>query len=137
MSMFSLEQSREVDGWISLTPTAMEDQHQHTKRQRQDGNGTNGISEDQQHQQVPPPPRRLFAPFRALGVVSNGTPHALQLRSSTHLKQPAVTVVTSLGSSWAMWDAAASLNLLFVGASNPMRCDGCTSDKFTEWRKAG
>jgi U3 small nucleolar RNA-associated protein 21 len=91
------------------------DDQQYSKRQRQDGNGTVGIS-GMVGQSSSPKPARLFAPFRALGIVSNGTPHALQLRSSNHLKQPAVSVVTSLGSSWAMWDAAASLNLLFVGA---------------------
>lgn len=59
--------------------------------------------------------RRLFAPFRALGIVTNGTPFAVQTRSGKGSTKVAVNVVTSLGRAWAMWDAAASLNLLFVG----------------------
>lgn len=59
--------------------------------------------------------RRLFAPFRALGIVSNGTPFAVQTRGGKGSTKTAVNVVTSLGRAWAMWDAAASLNLLFVG----------------------
>jgi U3 small nucleolar RNA-associated protein 21 len=59
--------------------------------------------------------RRLFTPFRALGVISNHVPLALQTRSAKNVDKPVVNVVTSLGKSWAMWDAAGSLRLLFVG----------------------
>lgn len=59
--------------------------------------------------------RRLFTPFRALGVISNHVPLALQTRSAKDVNKPVVQVVTSLGKSWAMWDAAGSLRLLFVG----------------------
>jgi U3 small nucleolar RNA-associated protein 21 len=59
--------------------------------------------------------RRLFTPFRALGVITNHVPLALQTRSAKNVDQPVVNVVTSLGKSWAMWDAAGSLRLLFVG----------------------
>lgn len=59
--------------------------------------------------------RRLFTPFRALGVISNEVPLALQTRSAKNVDKPVVQVVTSLGKSWAMWDAAGSLRLLFVG----------------------
>lgn len=58
--------------------------------------------------------RRLFTPFRALGVISNHVPLALQTRSAQNVDKPVVNVVTSLGKSWAMWDAAGSLRLLFV-----------------------
>jgi U3 small nucleolar RNA-associated protein 21 len=63
--------------------------------------------------------RRLFAPFRALGIVSNATPFAVQTRGGKGSTKTAVNVVTSLGRAWAMWDAAASLNLLFVGMPPP------------------
>ena len=56
----------------------------------------------------------LFAPFRSLGHVSTGAPFVYQSKSSKFLETPAMTVVTSLGRSWAMWEGA-SLKLLFVG----------------------
>lgn len=56
----------------------------------------------------------LFAPFRSLGHVSTGVPFVVQSKSSKFLETPAMTVVTSLGRSWAMWDGQ-SLRLLFVG----------------------
>lgn len=57
----------------------------------------------------------LFAPFRSLGHVSTGVPFVLQSRASKHLQQPALTVITSLGASWVMWEGQ-SMRLLFVGA---------------------
>ncbi|GAA6062774.1 hypothetical protein JCM10212_006887 [Sporobolomyces blumeae] len=56
----------------------------------------------------------LFAPFRSLGHVSTGCPLMIQSRASKHLERPALTVLTSLGSSWAMWTGD-NLRLLFVG----------------------
>ncbi|GAA6006013.1 rRNA-processing protein UTP21 [Rhodotorula paludigena] len=65
---------------------------------------------------APAKPRReaLFAPFRSLGHVSTAAPFALQSRASKYLEQPALTFITSLGRSWAMWDGQ-SIRLLFVG----------------------
>ncbi|BGP02493.1 putative WD-repeat protein [Rhodotorula toruloides ATCC 204091] len=65
---------------------------------------------------TPAKPKRepLFAPFRSLGHVSTGVPFVLQSRASKHLQQPALTVITSLGASWAMWEGQ-SMRLLFVG----------------------
>ncbi|GAA5832443.1 hypothetical protein JCM3766R1_003075 [Sporobolomyces carnicolor] len=62
------------------------------------------------------PARReaLFAPFRSLGHVSTATPLVVQSRASKHLTKPALTVLTSLGHSWAMWTGD-NLRLLFVG----------------------
>ncbi|KAJ9115237.1 hypothetical protein QFC20_001104 [Naganishia adeliensis] len=58
---------------------------------------------------------RLFAPFRALGFISNDVPFALQIRGTKGgIKGPNVNVVSCLGRSWAMWDAG-KMNLLFVG----------------------
>lgn len=56
----------------------------------------------------------LFAAFRSLGHISTSTPFAIQSRSGKFLETPAVTVLTSLGSSWALWEGQ-SLRLLFVG----------------------
>ncbi|GAA5939662.1 hypothetical protein JCM10213_009155 [Rhodosporidiobolus nylandii] len=65
---------------------------------------------------APPKPQRegLFVSFRQLGVVSTAAPLVLQSRSSKYLEQPALTVITSLGRSWAMWEGQ-SLRLLFAG----------------------
>ncbi|SCV67376.1 BQ2448_6022 [Microbotryum intermedium] len=57
---------------------------------------------------------RLFAPFRSLGHVSTSVPLVVLSRSSKYLETPALTVVTSLGHSWAMWDGQ-GLKVLFVG----------------------
>ncbi|GAA5820800.1 hypothetical protein JCM11251_003166 [Rhodosporidiobolus azoricus] len=56
----------------------------------------------------------LFAAFRRLGVVSGAAPLVVQSRSSKYLEKPALTVITSLGSSWAMYDGD-RLTLNFVG----------------------
>ncbi|KWU42006.1 putative WD-repeat protein [Rhodotorula sp. JG-1b] len=56
----------------------------------------------------------LFAPFRSLGHVSTGVPLVVQSRASKYLDKPAITLITSLGRSWAMWDGH-SMKLLFVG----------------------
>ena len=67
----------------------------------------------------PPSTARLFAPFRALGFISNDVPFALQVRSAKGaLKGPNVNILSCLGRSWAMWDAG-KMNLLFVGALTP------------------
>lgn len=60
------------------------------------------------------PREGLFAPFRSLGHVSTGVPFVVQSKSSKFLETPAITVVTSLGRSWAMWEGQ-TLKLLFVG----------------------
>lgn len=60
---------------------------------------------------------RLFAPFRALGFITTALPLAVQSRASARQTQgPKVTIVSSLGSSWAMWDGD-KMGLLFVGPS--------------------
>ena len=65
---------------------------------------------------------RLFAPFRALGFITNHIPFALQVRQAKGaLEGPNVTIVTSLGNSWAMWDAG-KMRLLFVGELSSHTC---------------
>lgn len=69
----------------------------------------------------------LFAPFRSLGHVSTGMPLVVQSRASKYLDKPAITLITSLGRSWAMWDGH-SMKLLFVGE--------CTSINTIDWQTA-
>ncbi|GAA5908186.1 hypothetical protein JCM6882_005967 [Rhodosporidiobolus microsporus] len=65
---------------------------------------------------APAKPKRepLFAAMRAVGVCSTATPLVVQSRSSKYLEKPALTVLTSLGRSWAMYDGD-RLTLLFCG----------------------
>jgi hypothetical protein len=58
---------------------------------------------------------RLFAPFRALGLVSNHVPFVLQSRSYKGSSEgPRIHLLTCLGKAWAMWEGA-KMGLLFVG----------------------
>jgi U3 small nucleolar RNA-associated protein 21 len=58
---------------------------------------------------------RLFAPFRALGLVTNQIPFVLQTRSYKGSSDgPKVHLLTCLGKSWSLWDAG-KMTLLFVG----------------------
>jgi hypothetical protein len=59
---------------------------------------------------------RLFAPFRALGLVTNFVPFVLQTRSNKGATEgPRVHILTCLGRSWALWEGG-KMGLLFVGA---------------------
>lgn len=63
----------------------------------------------------PPPTARLFAPFRALGLVANHVPFSIFIHTPRGaLARPTVNIVTSVGRSWMMWDAGA-MTLVFVG----------------------
>lgn len=58
---------------------------------------------------------RLFAPFRALGLITNGVPFVLQTRSHKGATDgPRIHLVTCLGKAWAMWEGG-KMGLLFVG----------------------
>lgn len=60
---------------------------------------------------------RLFAPFRALGLITNHVPFVLQTRSFKGATDgPRIHILTCLGSSWAMWEGG-KMTLLFVGMS--------------------
>jgi U3 small nucleolar RNA-associated protein 21 len=68
------------------------------------------------HQQVSNQPR-LFAPFRALGFISNHVPIAVQTRSNKNAtKGPSISIVSCLGDAWAMWEGD-KMGLVFVGKS--------------------
>jgi U3 small nucleolar RNA-associated protein 21 len=63
---------------------------------------------------------RLFAPFRALGLVTNHVPFVFEARSFKGATDgPKVHLVTCLGKSWAMWEGE-KMNLLLVGKSLSM-----------------
>lgn len=60
---------------------------------------------------------RLFAPFRALGFISNHVPLAIQTRSNKGaVKGPNISLVSCLGDAWAMWEGD-KMGLVFVGES--------------------
>jgi U3 small nucleolar RNA-associated protein 21 len=59
--------------------------------------------------------RRLFAPFRALGFVTNHIPFAMQVRSYKGATgAPRVHILTCLGRAWAEFEGE-KMKLLFVG----------------------
>ena len=59
---------------------------------------------------------RIFAPFRAIGLVTNHVPFVLQTRSFKGATDgPRVHILTCLGRSWALWEGE-KMTLLFVGA---------------------
>lgn len=65
--------------------------------------------------QAPLPQSRLFAPFRALGYVSDQVPFSMFVHTPKGaLAKPTVHIVTSVGRSWLMWDAD-RMTLLFAG----------------------
>ena len=68
-------------------------------------------------QTTKPTPRepRLFAPFRALGLITNHVPFVLQTRSfKGQTDGPSLHLVTCLGKAWAMWEGG-KMTLQFVG----------------------
>lgn len=59
---------------------------------------------------------RLFAPFRALGLITNHVPFVIQTRSHKGATDgPRINLLTCLGKAWAMWEGG-KMRLLFVGA---------------------
>ena len=77
------------------------------KRQRQD----DAINSQQQSNKEP----RLFAPFRALGLITNHVPFVLQTRSNKGATDgPRIHLLTCLGRAWALWEGG-KMGLLFVG----------------------
>jgi U3 small nucleolar RNA-associated protein 21 len=62
-----------------------------------------------------PNARRLFAPFRALGLITNEVSFALQLRAvKGSAEGPRMHILTCLGKSWSLWEGE-KMTLLFVG----------------------
>ncbi|KAF9246284.1 Utp21 specific WD40 associated putative domain-containing protein [Melanogaster broomeanus] len=74
--------------------------------------------------QKSPNEARLFAPFRALGLITNHIPFYLQTRSHKGATEgPRIHILTCLGRSWALWEGG-KMGLLFVGpeAEDPISC---------------
>jgi U3 small nucleolar RNA-associated protein 21 len=59
--------------------------------------------------------KQLFAPFRALGFITNHVPFAMQVRSFKGATgAPRVHILTCLGKAWAEFEGE-KMKLLFVG----------------------
>ncbi|KAI0320117.1 Utp21-domain-containing protein [Amylostereum chailletii] len=88
----------------------------------------------------PSPPshsNRLFAPFRALGLITNHVPFSLQLRSfKGSTDGPRLHLLTCLGRSWALWEGG-KMGLLFVGPEAPSSISDLTMDGDAVWAAAG
>ncbi|KAL1739986.1 quinon protein alcohol dehydrogenase-like superfamily, partial [Schizophyllum fasciatum] len=81
----------------------------------------------------PPSTPRLFAPFRALGIVTNHVPFVLQARSHKGaVDGPRVHLLTSVGRSWALWEAN-KMTLLFVGTPAPAPISALAMDGDAVW----
>jgi U3 small nucleolar RNA-associated protein 21 len=77
---------------------------------------------------------RLFAPFRALGLVTNHVPFAVQTRATKgSTAPPRIHIVTCLGRSWLMWEGD-KMTLLFVGG---WYCSFQFRHVLAEWLKLG
>lgn len=80
---------------------------------------------------------RLFAPFRALGIITNEVPFALQLRAvKGSAESPRVHILTCLGNSWALWEGE-KMALLFVGSEAQDPITGMAFDGDFVWASSG
>ncbi|KAI9057911.1 Utp21-domain-containing protein [Trametes sanguinea] len=80
---------------------------------------------------------RLFAPFRALGLITNSVPFVLQTRSHKGATDgPRIHLVTCLGKAWAMWEGG-KMGLLFVGPDAPMPIASLAMDGNAVWASSG
>ncbi|THH13858.1 hypothetical protein EW146_g6403 [Bondarzewia mesenterica] len=80
---------------------------------------------------------RLFAPFRALGLITNHVPFALQARSyKGSTDGPRIHLLTCLGKSWALWEAG-KMGLLFVGPDAAEPISSMIMDGDAVWIAAG
>ncbi|KAI9466162.1 Utp21-domain-containing protein [Lactarius psammicola] len=81
--------------------------------------------------------RRLFAPFRALGIITNEVPFALQLKAvKGSAEGPRVHILTCLGDSWALWEGE-KMTLLFVGSETQDPITGMAFDGDFVWASSG
>ncbi|ODO10103.1 hypothetical protein I350_02331 [Cryptococcus amylolentus CBS 6273] len=80
---------------------------------------------------------RLFAPFRALGYVTDEIPFAMFVHTPNGaLATPTVNVTTSVGRSWLMWDAA-RMTLVFAGPDAGDKINGLTMTGTDIYASAG
>ncbi|KAJ3972683.1 Utp21 specific WD40 associated putative domain-containing protein, partial [Lentinula raphanica] len=98
------------------------------KRQRQQA--------QKEHNKVKYEPR-LFAPFRALGLITNHVPFVLQTRSHKGATDgPRIHILTCLGKSWALWDGA-KMDLLFAGPEVEDQISSMVMDGDAVWIASG
>ncbi|KAF8503603.1 Utp21-domain-containing protein [Russula emetica] len=84
-----------------------------------------------------PNSRRLFAPFRALGLITNQVPFALQVRAvKGSAVGPRLHILTCLGNSWALWEGE-KMTLLFVGSEAQDSITGLVFDGDFIWASTG
>lgn len=87
------------------------DEHEPRKRKRTEANQTAVTAQTKTAAES----SRLFAPFRALGLVTTTVPFVLQTRSFKGASAgPRLHILTCLGRSWALWEGG-KMTLLFVG----------------------
>ncbi|KAN0077061.1 Utp21 specific WD40 associated putative domain containing protein [Tylopilus felleus] len=87
--------------------------------------------------QKSPGDARLFAPFRALGLVTNHIPFYLQTRSHKGATEgPRIHLLTCLGRSWALWDGG-KMTLLFVGPEERTPISCLTMEGDAIWAASG
>ncbi|KII88291.1 hypothetical protein PLICRDRAFT_54133 [Plicaturopsis crispa FD-325 SS-3] len=80
---------------------------------------------------------RLFAPFRALGLITNHVPFVLQTRSHKGATDgPRIHLLTCLGRAWAMWEGG-KMGLLFVGPDAPEPISSLAMDGNTVYAASG
>ncbi|KAG8746806.1 hypothetical protein FRC12_014216 [Ceratobasidium sp. 428] len=83
------------------------------------------------------PRSTLFAPFRALGIITNHVPFAMQARSfKGDSEGPKLVIVTCLGKAWAMWEGN-KMGLLFVSPDAPSAITAVALDESFVWALAG
>ncbi|KAG5635440.1 hypothetical protein H0H81_011247 [Sphagnurus paluster] len=82
-------------------------------------------------------PPRLFAPFRALGLITNYVPFVLQTRTHKGATEgPRIHLLTCLGCAWALWEGG-KMGLLFVGPDAPEQISSLAMDGDAVWAAAG
>ncbi|ETW85975.1 hypothetical protein HETIRDRAFT_60335 [Heterobasidion irregulare TC 32-1] len=92
-------------------------------------------SDDAERQKSSSP--RLFAPFRALGLVTNHVPFALQTRSfKGSTDGPRIHLLTCIGRSWVLWEGG-KMGLLFVGPDTAEPISAMAMDGDAVWAAAG
>ncbi|KAL4246072.1 Utp21-domain-containing protein [Abortiporus biennis] len=80
---------------------------------------------------------RLFAPFRALGLITNHVPFVLQTRSyKGSTEGPKLHLLTCLGKSWALWEGG-KMGLLFVGPDAEDQITSMAMDGNAVWISSG
>ncbi|KAF8682478.1 Utp21 protein [Rhizoctonia solani] len=79
----------------------------------------------------------LFAPFRALGIITNHVPFAMQARSyKGDSEGPKLVILTCLGKAWALWEGG-RMGLILVSPDAPSNITAVALDENFVWALAG